>query len=163
MASLYLSVNMARTEATPAECRKGIILPLPKKGGRSFLLQQQPRRHPLWHISKGFFFTILLLRVKDEVDLRMRENQAGFRKETSCQDQIFSLHHIIEKCLGQQLPCLISFIDFKAAFDGKDNSSHPCNCRETWSQDELQKDRDHAHRASQRFQPHRFTMKRRSH
>ena len=47
----------------------------------------------------------------------MRENQAGFRKGRSCSDQIFSLNQVIEKCLDQQLPCLINFIDFKAAFD----------------------------------------------
>ena len=47
----------------------------------------------------------------------MRENQAGFRKGRSCLDQIFSLQQIIEKCLDQQLPCLINFIDFKAVFD----------------------------------------------
>ena len=54
---------------------------------------------------------------KLEVDLKMRKNQAGFRKRRSCQDQIFSLNQLIEKCLDQQLPCLINFIDFKAAFD----------------------------------------------
>ena len=48
-------------------------------------------------------------------------------------------------------------------WDGKYNWSHPCNHRETWSQDELQKDRDHVHRESQRFQPHRSSWKRRSH
>ena len=47
-------------------------------------------------------------------------------------------------------------------WDGKHNWSHPCNRRETWSQDELQTDSDHVHRASQRFQPHRFTWKRMS-
>ena len=54
---------------------------------------------------------------KDEIDGKIRENQAGFRKGRSCQDQIFSLNQIIEKCLEQQLPCLVNFIDFKAAFD----------------------------------------------
>ena len=47
----------------------------------------------------------------------MRENQAGFRKGSSCQDQIFSVNQLIERCIDQQLPCPISFIDFKAAFD----------------------------------------------
>ena len=27
------------------------------------------------------------------------------------------VNQVIEKCLDQQLPCLINFIDFKAAFD----------------------------------------------
>ena len=64
------------------------------------------------HISqdshKNHFFIILLQRVKDEVDVKMTENQAGFRKGRSCQDQIFNLNQIIEKCLDQQLPCLLN-------------------------------------------------------
>ena len=59
----------------------------------------------------------MLMRVKDAVDMRMRENKARFRKGCSCQDQIFCLNQTIEKCVDQQLPCLINFIDFKAAFD----------------------------------------------
>ena len=61
----------------------------------------------------------MLLRIKDDihVDNRLRENQAGFRKGHSCQDQIFTLNQIVEKCLEQQLPCLVNFIDFKTAFD----------------------------------------------
>ena len=71
----------------------------------------------LLDIAGKVFSNIMLLRVKDEIDGKMRENQAGFRKGRSCQDQIFSLNQIIEKCLEQQLPCLVNFIDFKAAFD----------------------------------------------
>ena len=103
------------TESTPAEWSKGIILPLPKKGDLSYCSNN--RGITLLDVSGKVFFSILLLRVKDSVDQKMRENQAGFRKGRSCQDQIFSLNQIIEKCLDQQLPCLINFIDFKAAFD----------------------------------------------
>jgi len=104
-----------RTETTPAEWSKGIILPLPKKGDLSYCSNN--RGITLLDVAGKVFFTILLLRVKDVVDERMRENQAGFRKGRSCQDQILSLNLIIEKCIDQQLPCLINFIDFKAAFD----------------------------------------------
>ena len=91
---------------------------MPKKGGLSY-----------WNNNRGItlldiamiagkvFFTIMLLRVKDQLDCKMRENQAGFRKGRSCVDYMFSLNQIIEKCLDQQLPYLINFIDFKAAFD----------------------------------------------
>ena len=101
-------------ELTPSEWGKGIILPLPKKGD---LYCNKNRRITLLDIARKVFFTIMLLRVKDQLDCKMRENQAGFRKGRSRVDQIFSLNQIIEKCLDQQLPCLINFIDFKAAFD----------------------------------------------
>ena len=59
----------------------------------------------------------MLQRVKDQSDCKMRDNQPGFRKSSSCVDQIFSLNQIIEKRFDQQIPRLTNFIDFKAAFD----------------------------------------------
>ena len=47
------------------------------------------------------------------------ENQSVFRKGKSCQDQIFSLNEIIEKCLDQKLTCLINFIDFEGLLNAK--------------------------------------------
>ena len=105
----------------------GKLRPLQRSGGKEIILQL-PKKSDLYYcnsnrditlldISGKAFFTILLLRVKDEVDLKMRENQAGFKKGSSCQDQIFSLNQLIEKCIDQHLPCLINFIDFKATFD----------------------------------------------
>ena len=58
---------------------------------------------------------------------------------------------------------LRSFEEHDAEMANTTEAIDPCNRRETWSQDELQKDRDHVHRASQRFQPHCSTWKRRSH
>ena len=51
------------------------------------------------------------------VDVRLRENQAGFRSNRGCVDQIFSLRVLIEKCLEFQIPAVATFVDFKAAFD----------------------------------------------
>ena len=89
---------------------EGIILPLPKKGDLSYCNNNRGITLVL-DIAGKVFFTIMLLKVKDQLDCKMRENQAGLRKGRSCVDQIFSLNQIIEKCLDQQLPCLINFID----------------------------------------------------
>ncbi|XP_072028338.1 uncharacterized protein [Amphiura filiformis] len=99
---LRICQHVWKNEVTPAEWGKGIILPLPKKGDLSYCSNN--RGITLIDIAGKVFSTILLQRVKDEVDLKMRDNQAGFRKGRSCQDQIFSLNQIIEKCLDQQLP-----------------------------------------------------------
>ena len=45
------------------------------------------------------------------------ENQCGFRKDRSCADQLLSLHILIEHALEYNLPLVVNFIDFKAAFD----------------------------------------------
>ena len=92
-----------------------IILPLPKKGDLSYC--NNNRGITLLDITGKGLPNIMLSKVKDEINGKIRENQAGFRKVRSCQDQIFSLDQIIGKCLEQQLPCLVNFIDFKATFD----------------------------------------------
>ena len=43
------------------------------------------------------FSTIMLTRVKQAVDERMRENQVGFRERGSCKDQMFCLNQKIAK------------------------------------------------------------------
>ena len=58
--------------------------------------------------------------MKDAVDLKLRDNQAGFRKNRSCADQIASLRIIIEQSLEWNSPLYINFIDFEKAFDSVD-------------------------------------------
>ena len=47
----------------------------------------------------------------------MRKEQAGFRKEWRCRDQIFTLQNIIEQCTEWQRQLYINFVDFDKAFD----------------------------------------------
>jgi len=61
--------------------------------------------------------SILLHRIQDAVDEKLRREQAGFRKGRSCQEQIFTLRQIIEKVISGPDSILINFIDFKKAFD----------------------------------------------
>jgi len=55
--------------------------------------------------------------MQDAVDQLLRQQQAGFRPERSCADQIFSLRQIIEKVTEGQRPVIVNFIDFRKAFD----------------------------------------------
>ena len=64
-------------ERIPSEWGKGIILPLPKKGDLSYC--NNNRGITLLDISGKVFFNIMLLRIKDDIDNRLRKNQAGFR------------------------------------------------------------------------------------
>ena len=63
------------------------------------------------------FCSVLLNRLKDKIDRILRQEQAGFRSERSCGEQIFTLRNIIEQSLEFQSPLLINYIDFKKAFD----------------------------------------------
>ena len=66
---------------------------------------------------------ILLVRMKIEVDQKLRDEQAGFRKDRSCVDQIATLRNIIEQSLEWNSPLYVTFVDFEKAFDSVDRES----------------------------------------
>ncbi len=104
-----------REETIPEDWCKGIITKLPKKGDLSNC--DNWRGITLLSIASKVFCKILLFRIEDEIDLLLREEQAGFRKSRGCIDQIFALRDIIEQASEWQKPLFINFVDFKKAFD----------------------------------------------
>jgi hypothetical protein len=63
---------------------------------------------------------ILLTRLSKAVDEKLREQQAGFRKDQSCTDQIAALRIIIEQSLEWNTSLYLNFVDFEKAFDSLD-------------------------------------------
>ena len=63
---------------------------------------------------------IILERLKEEVDDRLRDEQAGFRKERSCTDHIATLKIIVEQSLEWKSPAYVTFVDNEKAFDSTD-------------------------------------------
>ena len=55
--------------------------------------------------------------MKEVVDQQLRDQQAGFRKNRSCVDQIATLHISIEQTLEWNSPLYINFVDYEKAFD----------------------------------------------
>ena len=49
--------------------------------------------------------------MKEAIDLKLRDEQAGFRKERSCIDQIATLRIIVEQTIEWQAPLYICFVD----------------------------------------------------
>ena len=62
----------------------------------------------------------VLERVKDTVDSQLRDQQAGFRKNRSCTDQIATLRIIVEQPLEWNSALYINFVDYEKAFDSVD-------------------------------------------
>ncbi|VDP73401.1 unnamed protein product [Schistosoma mattheei] len=52
--------------------------------------------------------------MKDAVDTQLRDQQAGFRKDRSCTDQIATLRIIVEQSIEWNSSLHINFIDYEA-------------------------------------------------
>ncbi|VDP55861.1 unnamed protein product [Schistosoma mattheei] len=66
---------------------------------------------------------MLLNRMKDSVDAQLQDQQAGFRKDRSCTDQIATLRIIVEQSIGWNSLLDINFIDYEKAFDSVDRTT----------------------------------------
>ena len=66
------------------------------------------------------FNRVILDTMRQEVDKKLRDEQAGFRQHRSCADQIATLRIIIEQSLEWNSSLYVNFIDFKKAFDSID-------------------------------------------
>ena len=68
---------------------------------------------------------IIMNRITGAVDhnIILRQEQAGFRRNRGCTDQIFVLRNIIEQCTEWQRKLYINFIDFQKAFDSLNRDS----------------------------------------
>ena len=102
-------------EKVPDDWKKGIIVKLPKKGDLSVCGNW--RGINLLSVPGKIFCRVLLQRIRQGVDKRLREEQAGFRSGRSCTDQIFVLRNIVEQSLEWNSSLYINFIDFEKAFD----------------------------------------------
>ena len=102
-------------EIIPEDWKKGLLIKLPKKGDLS--LCNNWRGITLLSIPSKILTRIILNRIKDIVDNKLRKEQAGFRKERSCIDMINTLRIVVEQSTEYQTPLYLSFVDFEKAFD----------------------------------------------
>lgn len=88
------------------------------KAGPKFSLSSYPRRATSKTVTAGEalkVFCRILTKIEVALDTRLRKEQAGFRKERGCVDQIFALRNIIKQCLECSL--IDQLNNFKKALD----------------------------------------------
>ena len=112
---LPLFVKIWEQEETPTDWKDGHIIKLPKKGDLSSC--ENYRGVTLMSVPGKVFNRILLERMRDAVDVRLRDHQADFRRDRSCTDQVATLRIIVEQSLEWNSSLYVNFVDFLKAFD----------------------------------------------
>ena len=108
-------------ENFPSDWKNGHLTVLPKKGDLTKC--ENYRGIMLLSVPGKIMSKIILNRMKKIVDKKLRKNQAGFRPNRSCADQITTLRIIIEQSQEWNCPLYINFIDYQKAFDSLDRNS----------------------------------------
>ena len=91
------------------------IIPVPKSGDLS--KTDNYRGISLICIIAKIYNRMILNRIRSAIDIRLRVNQNGFRPERTTVAQILAVRRIIEGVKANNLKAVLTFIDFKKAFD----------------------------------------------
>ena len=113
--------NIWEKEEVPTNWKEGYLIKLPKKGDLSNC--NNYRGITLLSVPGKVFNRILLERMKGRVDPILRDQQAGFRQDRSCIDQITTLRIIVEQSLEWNSSLYINFVEYEKAFDSIDRET----------------------------------------
>ena len=87
------------------------------KKGRSDSNVELQRVISLMSTRAKIFNKMLLNRIRPFVEPKLRVNQAGFRPGRGTVEMINCLRRLIEGAIYKKLPLIITFVDFRKAFD----------------------------------------------
>ncbi|VDO78404.1 unnamed protein product [Schistosoma mattheei] len=107
-------------EKVPTNWKEGRLIKIPMHGDLS--KRGNYRGITLLSTPGNVFNRVLLNRMKDFIDARFRDQQAGFCKDRSCTDQIVRLRIIVEQSAEWNSSLYIDFIDYERAFDSMDRT-----------------------------------------
>ena len=94
---------------------KGCILPFPKNG--DLRLAKNYRGITLTSIAAKIYNALLRNRIEPKIDIILRKNQNGFRRNRSTTSQILTIRRILEGVRAKNLQATLIFVDFTKAFD----------------------------------------------
>ena len=96
------------------------IIPIPKTGDLSDPANY--RGISLTPIAAKVYNKLILNRIQPHIDPVLRSNQNGFRKGRGTTSQILTVRRIIEGVKSKNLKSVLTFVDFKKAFDSVDRA-----------------------------------------
>ena len=102
-------------EYIPEDWKKGLIAKIPKKGDLTKCGNW--RGITLNSVAAKILGRILINRIKDGTDRKLRKEQTGFRKGKGTSEQIFILRNILEQSVEWNTNLYLCFVDFEKAFD----------------------------------------------
>src|SRR5664279_1059535 len=102
-------------EELPSQWKQAVIVPLHKKKDK--MVCSNYRGISLLCHSSKIFSSIVLRRIKDRTEMILSEAQAGFRRNRSTIDQIFTLRQLAEKYEEFGKDLFVCYVDFRKAFD----------------------------------------------
>ena len=89
--------------------------PLPKNG--NLRLAKNYRGITYTSIAAKIYNALLRYRIEPKIDIILRKNQIGFRRNRSTTSQILTIHQTLEGVCSKDLQATILFVDFSKAFD----------------------------------------------
>lgn len=112
---LPLIQKIWETEEFPVDWKQGLLIKLPKKGDLSRCSNW--RGITLLSVVSKVLCKVLLTRMTSVMEPLLRQEQAGFRPEKSCVDNINTLRLITEQAEEFKSTLYMVFVDFEKAFD----------------------------------------------
>src|SRR5574338_1634104 len=109
-----------KTQQWPQDWKRAVFIPIPKNGNAKECSNYSTIAL-ISHTSK-VMFKILQARLQQDVNHKLPDVQAGFRKGRGTRDQIANICWIIEKAREFQKNIYFCFIDYAKAFDCVDHN-----------------------------------------
>ncbi|CAH1257030.1 Hypp1771 [Branchiostoma lanceolatum] len=103
------------TGEIPESWRTLIIVPVPKSG--DLTKPDNYRGISLISLVLKLYNRMLLNRLRPVLDPLLRNSQNGFRQRRSTVGQIVAIRRLLEGVTSNNLSCVMSFVDFRKAFD----------------------------------------------
>ena len=107
--------NLTLNGERPPEWGLSSIVPVPKKGDLTKV--DNYRGISLTQVAAKLYNRLILNRIRPEIDDKLRFNQNGFRPSRSTSSQVLALRRLVEEVNNHKVEAVLTFIDFKKAFD----------------------------------------------